>query len=188
MSSNSNRARKRAIRAEMDKTGDNHTRAAHTASGRPSVQLRAVCFTCRRNIPAGGGAIHIAMYEVQQVERARAAAQKQREAKAAEEGPLGGGISMADLLDESEPEDAQWQVHCDECNPHRDDGCDGCYWFAVERCSTWAQLVEWTVHLAEKEWVLTATNWLQFIRATAHGESEIGLICRRADRYKDTAC
>jgi hypothetical protein len=146
-----------------------------------------VCFTCQNDIPDGGGVIHVAHREVNQVERARAAAREQRAARAAAEGRPGGmeTFTMADLL--AEPEDARWQVHCDSCNPHQDDGCEGCYWFGVERCRTWSQLINWTAHLVEKGWVLAATNWTEFIRTAAHGTSNVGLICDPADRYYDDA-
>ena len=185
--SSDNRARTRAIRAEMATSGDSYTRAARTAPVRTGRNLRAVCFTCRRDIPARGGVIHISHRDVQQVEQAQAAARERRLARAAAEGRTGieaeTTFTFVDLMDRPEP--ASWQVHCDDCNPHNDDDCSNCYWINVERCSTWAQLVEWTVHLSEKEWVLTATNWMQFIRAAAHGTAQVGLICDPADRYRD---
>lgn len=181
-----NRARTRAIRAEMVASGENYTRAAHTAATRSAGNLRAVCFTCREDIPPGGGVIHISHHEVDQVLQARAAVRERQAAKAAAEGRTGLAAQVLTLNELLEgPEDARWQVHCDACNPHRDEGCAGCYWFGIQRCSTWAQLVEWTVHLSEKDWVHAATNWMQFIRGAAHGHSEVGLICHPADRYKD---
>ncbi|MFL6127115.1 hypothetical protein [Actinophytocola sp.] len=177
--SSDNRARTRAIREQMAASGENYTRAAHTVPVSPARNLRAVCFTCQRDVPAGEGVIHISHREVRQAEQAQTVA-RARVTKADEEGTP---FTAADLLAESQ--EARWQVHCDDCNPHRDDGCAGCYWFAVERCSTWAQLVDWTVHLSEKEWVLSATDWMEFIRATAQGSSQVGLICHPADRYKD---
>jgi hypothetical protein len=184
MSSN-NRARTRAIRAEMATSGKNYTRAVHSVVIRPANNLRAVCFTCCSDIPAGGGVIHISHNEVFRAEQANAAARERRSARAAAEGRTGFAaeiVSLDELRDEHR--EAQWQVHCDGCNPHRADGCAGCYWFAVERCSTWAQLVHWTAHLSEKEW-LAATNWMDFIRTAAEATSEIGLVCHPADRYRD---
>lgn len=76
-------------------------------------------------------------------------------------------ISGAELL--SYPPPARWQVHCDDCNPHKgEDGdmCGGCYWFSLDRCKTSVDLLYWTAHLMGKNW-LEATNWDQFIRAAA---------------------
>lgn len=184
MSSN-NRARTRAVRTVMAESGENFTRAANSVTVKPARHLRAVCFTCNKDIPAGGGIIHISHYEVHQAERANLAAREARQARAVAEGRTGIEAEMVtfdELLEEHN--EALWQVHCDGCNPHRDTGCQGCYWFAVERCTTWAQLVHWTAHLLKKDWVAT-TNWLDFIEAAAEGKAKNGLICHSADRYRD---
>jgi hypothetical protein len=182
MSSNK-RARTRAIRAEMATSGESYSRAAHAATTRAARHLRAVCFTCRKDIADGNGVIHIRHAEVARVEKEQAEATERRVEKATAEGRTG---FAADVLTLSEfldwPQDARWQVHCFACNPHRDDDCEGCYAIRVERCRTWAQLVEWTVHLSEKEWVGAATNWMEFIRAVALGSSPVGLLCDPADR------
>lgn len=193
MSSNNhgNRARSRAIRAEMSATGDSYTRTARTSTPtRPGHNLRAVCFECREDVPARGGVIHVLQREVSQFERDLIAARERRVARAgAEDRPdiEAETYTWANLMDL--PSRVGWQVHCDACNPHTDPGtgtaCEGCYWFGVERCATWAQLVDWTAHLAEKGWVLEATNWMEFIRAAAHGNAEVGLICHPGDRYRD---
>jgi hypothetical protein len=185
--SSDKRARTRAIRAEMASSGANYSRAARTAGLHRGRNLRAVCFTCHKDIPPGGGVIHIRHREVYLVEKAQRDAKERRASRAAAEGRTGIAAEMLtgeDFLDWPAP--VAWQVHCDDCNPHKDDDdCEGCYWFGVERCSTWSQLVEWTAHLSEKEWVLAATNWMEFIRAVAHGSSKIGLICDPVDRYYD---
>jgi hypothetical protein len=185
--SSSNRARNRAIKKQMAETGTNFTRAAHAVPFRPSRPLRAVCFTCRENVPDGGGVIHIRHFDVREFERTVAAQDEQRKDRAAVDGRTDGLdiFTLADML--ARPEQPHWQVHCDACNPHRRNGCEGCYSFGVERCRTWAQLVDWTVHLVEKGWVLESTNWTELVRATAHGTSDIGLVCHPADRYHDVA-
>lgn len=183
---NNNRARQRAVRAEMASSGENYSRAARSVPRRPSRRLRAVCFTCRNDIPDGGGVIHILHREVSDVMQAQAMLRDQRAAKAEAEGRSGDFefLSVEELL--ADPEEAQWKVHCDACNPQQQKGCEGCYWFGVERCRTWAQLVDWTAHFFEKGWVATATNWTEFIRGAARGTGSIGLICDPADRYSNT--
>ena len=54
MSSNK-RARTRAIRAEMATSGESYSRAARAATTRAARHLRAVCFTCRKDIADGTG-------------------------------------------------------------------------------------------------------------------------------------
>ena len=171
----------------MAASGEKYTTAAAAVARppRPAPHFRAVCFGCRKDIAAGNGVIHVSYDEIERVERARGAVKEQRLAKASAEGRTS---TPADLVTAEEllaaSMAAGWQVHCDDCNPHNADGCGGCYWFEVERCLTWAQLVDWTAHLAEKSW-LEATDWMGFIRDVAHRSSEVGLICHPSDRYED---
>jgi hypothetical protein len=178
--SSDDRARKRAVRNAMAESGANYTRAARASRQRPAGNLRAVCFACRKDIAPGGGVIHIAMNEVMRVEQAQTAEREMLRTKAADGIPP--IVTVAELR--AQPVEVAWQVHCDSCNPHRPGGCAGCYWFAVERCSTWAQLVHWTAHLSEKGW-LSATDWMTFIRAIAEQTSDVGLVCLPTDRYED---
>src|SRR5689334_12980397 len=107
--SSDKRARTRAIRAEMATSGANYSRAARTAAVRPGRSLRAVCFTCRKDIPPRGGVIHVRHREVQLVEDAQAAARKRRAARAVAEGRTGiaaevyAGADLGDLMDLPEP-------------------------------------------------------------------------------------
>lgn len=81
------------------------------------------------------------------------------------------GLDMSELL-APQPEDAippliRWQVHCNDCNPHpateadeilAGDWCQGCYWWSVDRCQTWAEVICWHEHLSEKNW-FKDTDW-----------------------------
>lgn len=181
MSSN-DRARRRAIRAEMAKSGHNYVRAARATAARPAHRLRAVCFTCRQDVPPYGGVVHVSHAEVRRYLRTRAAEREQAQAQEGEgSGTTGAVPTLSEML--GDPPLAMWQVHCDRCNPHKENGCADCYAFGVERCSTWAQLTHWTAQLVEKTWVLSATNWLGFVRAAARGGSKVGLVCHPDDRY-----
>ena len=60
------------------------------------------------------------------------------------------------------PARVRWQVHCNDCNPHPSteageiiEGlwCEGCYWWSVDRCQSWADVIHWQRHLSEKELV-----------------------------------
>ena len=157
MTSN-NRARTREIRAQMAASGEKYTTVARQS--RPASNLRAVCFGCHKDIPAGGGVIHVLHADIAWRERALASVRERRESRV-RDGEIRVTASMftADEMVAEALRKAEWQVHCDDCNPHNSDGCSGCYWFAVERCFTWAQLTEWTVHLSEKSW-LRETDWM----------------------------
>jgi hypothetical protein len=170
----------------MATSGENYTRAAHSVPQPQSRLLRAVCFGCRKDIADREGVIHIRLSAVNQAEQAMVGWQAKRAAKATAEGygeeklvPF----SVEDLL--AQPDTVEWQVHCDNCNPHQDDECGDCYWFGVERCRKWADLIVWTAHLAGKSWVMAVTNWMEFIEATADGTATVGLVCDPAERSRN---
>lgn len=58
------------------------------------------------------------------------------------------------------PKEPSWQVLHRRCDPEPDDGG---YWFDVARARTYPQILGWTTHLMEKEW-LARTNWGDFLR------------------------
>lgn len=68
--------------------------------------------------------------------------------------------------------DIPWQGWHRACDPHPDSGT---YWFAVERIATIADVLEWTAHLSEKQW-LASTDWTRLLRGIANG-SDGRLIC-----------
>lgn len=154
-----------------------------------SSPLTPICMTCEQEIPRGDkGVVHV----VSRTAFARFDAleeDEERERLKRAEAPSGLYFTTASELHrrfDALPPPAIWGVHCDPCNPHPDDPddprswCSGCYWFSVDRCRTWAQLIEWTCHLSEKNW-LKATNWMDFIRAVAHGTAKVGLVANPRD-------
>lgn len=58
------------------------------------------------------------------------------------------------------PDVIHWQVLHRACDPNVDRSD---YWIAVERCATAWQLLDWTAHLMEKNWV-HQTDWSALIR------------------------
>jgi len=64
------------------------------------------------------------------------------------------------------PSHVPWRLHHYTCNPHRVDGYD----IDVAKVRTWRDLVRWTAHLLEKNW-LALTDWHQVIRAAAERRS-----------------
>jgi predicted GIY-YIG superfamily endonuclease len=131
-------------------------------------ELAAICDTCQRHIAAGNGVIHISMREVAVAERSM------RQWESENSGPL---LRVSDLM--SMPEEARWKVECLDCLSPRDnpdfDNAEACYFIEIERCLTWAELIEWTVHLSEKDWV-RSTDWMFFIGRAARGEDTTGLV------------
>jgi predicted GIY-YIG superfamily endonuclease len=171
-------AERRAIIAEKPL----HNKVRYQGSGAkplpPSRGLIAICEGCRGLIKGEAGAIHVDMSEVRVWETGKA--EYDRKVAALYINPDGtrnriAAIPLSLLMDR--PPRARWRVHCDACNPHGDGDswCGGCYWFSVDRCRTWPQLVDWTAHLAGKQW-FEATNWPDFIRSIAHGSRDTGLL------------
>ncbi|GIG93350.1 hypothetical protein [Plantactinospora endophytica] len=117
------------------------------------------CGGCKRDVSGSKRAvIHINHGEINRAER------EEREWNERHPPDSPTGITAAELADVPAP--ALWWVHCDDCNPHRaDDGtmCNGCYWFELSRCQTTVDLLHWTAHLMEKEW-LKATDWNKLLR------------------------
>jgi hypothetical protein len=60
------------------------------------------------------------------------------------------------------PQQARWRIHHRACDPESEQ--DG-YWFGVERIRTHAEVLSWTAHLMEKNW-LKHTDWIALIRST----------------------
>lgn len=176
-------AEKRAIIAERPLYNIRHNPAPlsakpHTAVA-PSSPLVPVCMGCRQPIPRGDrGVVHISHASIAYVQREWRDRDRFEDAWTP--------IDLKTLL--GQPDPAMWMVHCDDCNPHPHphdprSWCHGCYWFSVDRCRTWAQLIDWTAHLSQKDW-LTATDWMDFIRRTAHGQATTGLVAiNRADTH-----
>lgn len=59
------------------------------------------------------------------------------------------------------PEAAKWHIYHEKCDPSPDRYSD--YWFGVERCRTYAELINWTAHLMDKNWLVN-TDWSTFLQ------------------------
>ncbi len=124
-----------------------------SASGRDGT-LEWRCDHCDQVVHDGAGYIHIDYAAIHATEEARRIWERDR--------PRGAATTVAtsivtvrfgDLA--AYPPAVPWQVHHTRCDPHPDAGD---YWFSVERCRTWPQLVEWTAHLMGKAWI-GRTDW-----------------------------
>lgn len=142
-------------------------------------EIVTICMTCRRRVRGDAGVVHIPYKEIYRVEREKKSWKEGVAAKNfAQFGDLGARFQILDSGDLNDmPDDAAWLVHCDECNPHKhEDGsmCGGCYWMNVGTFSTWAELVEHTCHLSEKNW-FDDTDWMGFIRGVKYSNKS-GLV------------
>lgn len=168
-------AEKRAIIAERPLYNEVHNReSGPQANAAPSSGLRVICFGCREEIRGERGVLHVHNPDVYEVGQERRRIKEERSAR----DPSGWEAwTVSDLR--AWPKPARWQVHCDDCNPHYDEEsdawCNTCYWISAGRLRSWSRLVELTAHLSEKEW-LRNTNWFEFIRCTALGTSDVGLV------------
>jgi hypothetical protein len=165
-------AERRAIIAERPLYNDTHNaagrgwrnsvpqqRGASELSDRDGRDFYVVCMDCGNSITEEweNGLVHIRHSEV-------SAAQKSLN-----------GTGSNDPWDCSALKVAMWQVHCGECNPHRNDEageyCAGCYAIDAMRIQTWRALMSWTSHLSDKAW-LTSTDWHDMVGALARGDAE----------------
>lgn len=131
------------------------------------MRLRMKCHTCQCDVTGSAKAvIHVPYNEFGRVEREAKRWEREHQDGSEEAVRI---VSLAELM--TYPGPARWQVHCDPCNPHKDEQgglCGGCYWLSLDRCSTAVDLLYWTAHLMGKTW-LPHTNWASFIRAAAAG-------------------
>ncbi len=58
------------------------------------------------------------------------------------------------------PSLAAWQTLHHDCDFYGRSS----YWFDVARARTLEQVLDWTLHLAAKGWVIEHTDWIQFVR------------------------
>lgn len=151
-------AERRAIQVEKPKYNIVHNRPAAKSiiTTRPTTAatnvIRHTCGACRKIVLPKTGYVHIDTRIVHEVERVTKEFWKKQDAR----GPWA-AVSMSDLMDL--PEDAQWMTHHASCDPIPE--CSG-YWFAVERIQTYEQMLSWTAHLMDKDW-LKYTNWSEYI-------------------------
>jgi hypothetical protein len=144
-----------------------------------STKIEAYCQGCGKRIPGKDGVVHAVMREIGERQHVRETIEHEvdfcryrdhSQCQHKTDQPIR-GYTMSEFL-ASQPEDnipapARWQVHCNDCNPHPAteagntiDGlwCEGCYWWSVDRCQTWADVIHWQRHLSEKNW-FTDTDW-----------------------------
>lgn len=113
------------------------------------MNLEWLCDECKLPIEDSRGWVTINLGAVGAHERSMA------EWKRNHPGPV---VSGSDLMDIPLP--VLWHVYHRACDPDLDRLA---YWFAVERCRTIPQLMDWWLHLAEKNW-FSATAWDVLIR------------------------
>ncbi|WP_328449898.1 hypothetical protein OG780_19415 [Streptomyces sp. NBC_00386] len=135
----------------------------------PDLQL--ICDTCKKPIEGASGYLWV---DNDKVNTALADAAKWNRKHTIPEGePLAGGqlFSGADLFDY--PEAIQWQAHHHACDPNQDANA---YSIQANRIDTWAELLDWTAHLMEKDW-LNHTDWDELLRGV-HGGTARLVICK----------
>lgn len=124
------------------------------------IRLQWVCDVCGKPVADGKGYLLVdqgAAVESYQARRELDRAQFEKEAADRAAGGL--GLVPVDLAGYMELSHPNWRVlhgDCDTAPPAYD------YWFAVERCRTLAQLLDWNAHLHGKNW-LDRTDWDRFI-------------------------
>lgn len=111
-------------------------------------ELRWVCDGCRQE--ALFGYIEVDHNEIGRFQHAKA---KWEQAHP-------GMVSIDELIEYPDP--ARWRVWHPDCDPNPEGGST--YSIEVRRLRTFADLVDWTAHLMEKNW-LVYTNWDDLLRS-----------------------
>ena len=120
-----------------------------------NVELEFICDVCGRPVEDGCGSLYVRFSDLQEKRRAKAEWQDAREP--------GQAFDIGTLLQMPGP--APWSIHHVSCQPA--DDADG-YHISVETVRTWRDLVRWTAHLMEKNW-LPDTNWQSVLGNAANG-------------------
>lgn len=125
-------------------------------------QIEYRCGVCREPVDDGEGSIWVSMAEVHRSKEEAEREIVERRTTPTAEYVASRLVSVADL-----PEDtrARWRVTHNACS--EGDGT-GEYWFDVGRARTWHELVDWSAHLLEKDW-LVHTRWDGFLQGLLYG-------------------
>ncbi|MFD0629738.1 hypothetical protein ACFQ2K_51235 [Streptomyces sanglieri] len=76
------------------------------------------------------------------------------------------------------PDQARWRASHEGCDPERGGSH---YLVAAEKLRTRADLLDWTAHLMEKNW-LSATDWRDLLREARKGGERLAVITPEASR------
>lgn len=124
-----------------------------------SDRLSFRCDSCHQPIPASRpGWIHLTAEEERRAwatERAWEDFEYRRRRDAENAGRV---LVLTGLSDMPRTAPGRWTVTCDGCTAD-----DGGYGFTTDRCSTVAELLDWTLHLLGKSWG-GHTDWESFAR------------------------
>lgn len=122
-----------------------------TAAGRNMPTVRWTCHTCGDQVADDDGHVTINYRDI------RRHAQQAREWEA----DAGQVVTMRDLL--TYPDQVHWRVYHRDCDPDLESSD---YSIDIERIRTPGQVIDWTAHLLEKEWLQT-TDWDAVLRGVA---------------------
>ncbi|MFE7229878.1 hypothetical protein ACFVAF_04220 [Streptomyces sp. NPDC057596] len=130
------------------------------------LDLQLICDACGKPIKGAEGYLWIDNDQINAVLKAASAWERKHTIT---DGPLAGGqmYSGADLFDY--PEDIKWQAHHHACDSNQDANA---YSIQANRIDTWAELLDWTAHLMEKDW-LTHTDWDELLRGIHGGATRL---------------
>lgn len=109
-----------------------------------SVELDFICDVCGHPVEDGHGSLYLRFAQLNETRNARADWEATN--------PPGQALSLSSIL--MSPGLAPWLIHHDACRPNEADG----YHIDVERVRSWRDLVRWTAHLMDKNW-LPDTDW-----------------------------
>jgi len=136
--------------------------------------LKFYCIVCKKEVADGKGYVHLLgdVDEYRKLVREWEATHGRSWDSESEKWVIGGSPETGKMYNASElldhPEQPGWGVHHSKCDPNRESGE---YWFGVDRCRSYPELIDWTAHLLEKNW-FTDTDWPEFLRQVLRTQGE----------------
>lgn len=151
-------AERSAIIAEHPRYNKTHN-TPRAQAHRPESRFVWNCCVCNEDIADRDGYLQVGCTdeELSDIQHAHREYEKRRQARGSWV-----PVDMADLF--SLPGPAPWQAVHKECDQLGDTSP---YWIEIDVVSTYRQLLIWTSHLAEKQW-LGNTDWFRFTDRVAN--------------------
>lgn len=133
-----------------------------SATAAPVVSEAIVwtCDVCRGPVVDETGYVTVDYDEIHECRRREQEWEAELERRRAEQGTRFLALSLAEIPENPRP---RWRVLHHACDP-KPESCD--YWIAVERIRTAGDVIAWTAHLLEKDW-LPLTSWDDLLRRVA---------------------
>lgn len=157
-------AEKRAIAVESPLYNEQlRNPRTHTIPGKipvyKEIELAWMCGVCRGLIKDGDGYLYVSGKEFYDYEEQCEIHEEKRRKEYGDgiRSRMYDSVSIADI-----PKLVPWRILHGNCG--EDESISSLYWIGVERARTMAQILDWSMHMMEKNWLMS-TDWASFIQS-----------------------